>query len=63
MQKVAKNHNLTTDKKKILNYINNKKVEREKFLKLSDFIEYLTDYFLCMQLDFNLYEEEIERIK
>ena len=51
------------DKKKILGYIRNKKVEKEKYLKLSDFIEYLTDFFLCVNLDFNMLEDEVERIK
>ena len=51
------------DKKKILGYIRNKKVEKEKYLKLSDFIEYLTDFFLCVNLDFNMLEDEVERFK
>ena len=40
-----------------------KKVEKEKYLKLSDFIEYLTDFYLCVQLDQNILVDEMERIK
>jgi hypothetical protein len=46
-----------------LSYVRHKKVEKEKYLKLSDFIEYLTDFFMCVQLDSNILEDEIERIK
>jgi hypothetical protein len=46
-----------------LSYIRHKKVEKEKYLKLSDFIEYITDFFLCVQLDHNILEDEMERIK
>ena len=51
------------DKKKILSYIRHKKVEKEKYLKLSDFIEYLTDFYLCVQLDQIILVDEMERIK
>ncbi len=54
---------MTIDKKKIWNCIKNKKVQNEKFLKVSDFIEYLTDCYMCLQLDFNMLEEELENIK
>jgi len=51
------------EKKKILSDIRNKQVEKDKFLKLSDFIEYLTDFYMCLKLDYNMLEDEIERIK
>ena len=54
---------MTIEKKKIFNCIKNKKVQNEKFLKVSDFIEYLTDCYMCLQLDFNMLEEELENIK
>ena len=51
------------EKKKILSDIRNKQVEKDKFLKLSDFIEYLTDFYMCLKLDYNMLEDEIEKIK
>ena len=45
--KLIKDEHMTSEKKKIFNYVNQKKVQNEKYLKISDFIEYLTDYYLC----------------
>jgi hypothetical protein len=56
-------YNSKIEKKKILSDIRNKQVEKDKFLKLSDFIEYLTDFYMSLKLDYNMLEDEIEKIK
>lgn len=61
--KIMKDEQMSAEKKKILNYVNQKKVQNEKYLKISDFIEYLTDYYLCIQIDPSLQIEHVERIK
>jgi hypothetical protein len=61
--KLVKDEHMTSEKKKIFNYVNQKKVQNEKYLKISDFIEYLTDYYLCIQIDPNMDQEQVERIK
>ena len=38
-------------------------MQNEKYLKISDFIEYLTDYYLCFYIDPNMDPEQVEKIK
>ena len=40
--------------KNIMKFVEQKKVQNEKYLKLSDFIEYLTDYYDCVENDPNM---------
>jgi hypothetical protein len=41
-------------KQKMMSYADQKKVQNEKYLKLSDFIEYLTDYYQYIENDPNM---------
>jgi hypothetical protein len=49
--KILKNEQNTKD---IMKFVDQKKVQNEKYLKLSDFIEYLTDYYDCVENDPNM---------
>ncbi len=49
--------------KNIMKLVDQKKVQNEKYLKLSDFIEYLTDYYDCVENDPNMETLQIEQVK